>query len=86
MHYMLNENDLRILQEVSDITLGDYEIKGKFISLDNLMNVIEDLLTEVHKKEEELNDLKQEIEDNYEPKKIDYYERYGLSKKDFIEE
>lgn len=84
MHYMLNENDLRILQEVSDITLRDYEIKGKFISLDNLMNVIEDLLTEVHKKEEDISELKNDIENNFEPKKIDPYEDYGLSKKDFI--
>ena len=84
MHYLLDDNDLKTMQEVSDITISDYEIIGKFIPVEKMMSAIEDLLVEVHKKEEELKDLKQEIDDNYEPKKIDYYERYGLSRRDFI--
>lgn len=80
-----------ILKKASDITLVDYEIKwfdaekfDGYIDSEGLLSMVEDLIVEYHHKEEELEDLKQDIEDNYEPRKIDPYEEYGVSRYDFF--
>lgn len=65
MHYMLNKDELTIMQEVSDITKTDYEITGRVIPVDSLMSAIEELLTEFHHKEDEVLDLQNDIENNY---------------------
>ena len=48
--------------------------------------MIEDLIVEYHRKEEQLEDLKQDLEDNYVPRRIDPYEEYGVSRNDFFQE
>lgn len=73
---------LEIFKEISDLTLGDYEIKGNFISVESLLDMIFDLLNEVHIKEELLEDMEQDIQDNY--KRISISEQVGISDKDFI--
>lgn len=50
---------------------------------DEIVGIIEDLECELHNKEEELEDFKKELEENYERKKVDYYYEYGISEKDF---
>ena len=62
---MLCKSELETMQQVSDITLTDYEITGNFIPVDSLMSAIEELLVELHRKEEEVSDLKNDIENNY---------------------
>lgn len=84
MCYMMDEQEIKMMQEVADITLKDYEVNGKFVPVSNLMNAIYDLLEELHKKEEEVADLQNDIENNFEPKKINPYEEFGVSEKDFI--
>lgn len=80
-----------ILKKASDITLVDYDIKwfdaensDGYIDSDGLLSMIEDLILEYNHKEEELEDLKQDLEDNYVPRRIDPYEEYGVSRKDFF--
>ena len=75
MFYKMDEDDEKIYKRVKEITLTDYEKKGDFIDIENIWSMIEDLICEIDHKEEELNDLKQNIEDNYEPiKKEEQYE------------
>lgn len=74
MCYMMDEKEIKMMQEVSDVTLTDYEVNGRFVPVSKLMIAIEDLLTELHKKEEEVADLQNDIENNYKPIKEDYYE------------
>lgn len=74
MCYMMDEQEIKMMQEVSDVTLTDYEVNGRFVPVSKLMIAIEDLLTELHKKEEEVADLQNDIENNYKPIKEDYYE------------
>ena len=74
MCYMMDEQEIKMMQEVADITLTDYEVKGRFVPVSNLMSAIYDLLEELHKKEEEVADLQNDIENNYKPIKEDYYE------------
>lgn len=87
----IDDSNYLTIKSVSDITLVDYEIKWYdaennegYIEEDSILAMLDDLMTEVHKKEEELEDLKQDLEDNYEPKKIDPYEEYGVSRYDFL--
>lgn len=55
--YKLNENELKIINKASDITVTDYEVKNREISIDNLINIIEDLLDEIEHKEETIEEL-----------------------------
>lgn len=84
MYYSLNEKELKKITEISDITATDYELKNNLILVDNLVAALEDMLYEYKHKEEELEDLKQDIDNNYELKRINLYEEYGISEKDFI--
>ena len=84
--------DKEVYEKISEITGVDYEgMYYKDPDIDYLLvfseavnNMLEDMLVEYNRKVEEINDLKQDIEDNYEPKKIDPYEEYGISRNDFI--
>ena len=56
--YKLNENELKIINKASDITVTDYEVKNREISIDNLINIIEDLLDEIEHREELFEELR----------------------------
>lgn len=83
MYWDLTDEDLEKIKEISEVTGVDYELKGNLVPVDSLIYALKDMLYEYHNKEEELEDLHQDIEDNYEPKKIDPYEEYGVSRHDF---
>ena len=83
MYWELTDEDLEKLEKIADITGVDYELKGNLVPVDSLIYALKDMLYEYHNKEEELEDLHQDIEDNYEPKKIDPYDYYGVSRHDF---
>lgn len=53
-----------LLQKVIEITDVDYT---GTLELKDIENIIKDLITEYHKKEEELEDLKENVKENYEP-------------------
>lgn len=55
--YKLNENELKIINKASDITMTDYEVKNREITIDNLINIIEDLLDEMEHKEDKIIEL-----------------------------
>lgn len=84
MYWKLTNEDLEKLNKIADITGVDYELKNNLVPVDSLIYALKDMLYEYHKKEDELADLKQDLEDNYEPKKIDPYEEYGVSRYDFF--
>lgn len=88
---IVTPDNYETLKKASEITLVDYDIKwydaenfeGQ-IDSDGLLSMIEDLIVEYHRKEEQLEDLKQDLEDNYVPRRIDPYEEYGVSRNDFF--
>lgn len=84
MYWELTDEDLEKLEKIAEVTGVDYELRGKLVPIDSLIYALKDMLYEYHKKEEELDDLKEDIENNYEPKKIDPYEEYGVSRNDFF--
>jgi hypothetical protein len=63
MYLELSDN---LLEKISKISGMDYELKGNFMPSDKVVSLIEDLLCEIESKQEKIDDLEQNIEDNYE--------------------
>ena len=85
----VDESNYDILQRASEITSTNYEIKwfdaeniDGHIDAIELVSIIEDLICEVDRLEEEIEDMKQDIQDNYKP--IPVAEQVGISDRDFI--
>ena len=83
MYYKLDGRDFNLLREIERRTFTDYEILGNFIPVDSFISIIEDLVTEIELLEEKVEDLKEDMEQNYKP--ISVSEQYGISNKDFVE-
>ena len=79
----LQEKEIEKIKRVSKITYTDYEIEGRFIPVENLMAAIEDLLIELDKAEEKLEELERDRDENYKP--ISYAEQVGYRVEDFYE-
>lgn len=56
----------------------------ELVSVEDLLGCIEDLYDENMALKEQLEDLKQDVNDNYELKNTDPYDYYGVSKEDFV--
>lgn len=61
--------DEELYKKISDITNTDYEIEGEYLPVDadSIISIFEDLLAEIERKEDELEELKRDMEDNYKP-------------------
>lgn len=70
-------------KQVKEITNTDYDMKNNLIEVDALKSIIEDLLVEYDNLKEKFDDYKNEVENDYELKKFDPYDFYGVSKEDF---
>lgn len=76
--FMLNEE---LEEKVGEITGVDYT---GMLNIKDIENIIKDLITEYNVLKEQIEDIKQDRDDNYTPKKVDPYEEYGVSIKDFV--
>ncbi len=81
----VDESNFKILDRASKITGTDYDIKwfnaeeiDGYIEEDNLISMIEDLICEVDRLQEELEDTIQDRNDNYKP--IPYEEQIGYNR------
>ena len=59
--------DEKLYDEVSGLTMTDYDKKGDEVNAEALMQMVEDLLVEYHRSEETLQDVLSDMEDNYKP-------------------
>ena len=82
MYYKLDNDEFERIKEIEKITFSDFELVGNFIPVESMMAALEDMLVEYHNKEEELEDLQENIKDNYKP--ISNTEMYGVSDRDFM--
>lgn len=82
MYIEVSNKEMERFKEISDITVTDYEFKGNFVPVVSLLTMIDDLLLELHEKEEQIEGLEQNIKDNY--KQIPVSEQVCVSDKDFI--
>lgn len=82
MYYKMDLDDCELIEKVIEITGIDYELLGDFIPVESLLHAIEDLYCEVESQKEKLEDLENDLKENYRP--IPVSEQYGISDKDFI--
>ena len=83
MYYKLNDDELERMFKLSKITMTDYELIGNFAPVENLMAAIEDLLIELDKAEERIEEIERDRDENYKP--ISYEEEIGYRERDFYE-
>ncbi len=81
-YYLLNEKELKIFKEIEKKTNTSYEIKNNLLPLENVMGIVENLLSEINSLNEKLEDLENDVRENYRP--IPVAEQYGISDEDFI--
>ena len=60
----------------------DHFQEKDFYSWDEILEIIENMESELHSLQEEYDDFKQNVEDNYKP--ISYAEQVGISDRDFL--
>lgn len=66
MYYKyLDDEQLETINKIQERTMHDYELKGNFIPQNSLWLMVEDLLCELDKKEEKLENYKQYVSDNF---------------------
>ena len=74
--------DEEVMKKLQDITNTDYEAEGILLPVENINNIIEDLMYEIDYLQEKINDMEQDLEDNYRP--ISLREQVGISDRDFL--
>ena len=81
-YYLLDEKELKIFKEIEEKKITNYEIENNLLPLENVMGIVEDLLSEINSLGEKLEDLENDVRENYRP--IPVAEQYGISDEDFI--
>ena len=72
---MYLELDKKIIDKIEEITCTDYKRKGDYIHAENIDSMIYDLLCEIDRLNEKIEDMENDIRDNYRP--ISNEEMYG---------
>lgn len=72
IYYKLSDDEKEVIKKVQKRTITEYDIQNDFISVQHIMYMVEDLLNEIDRLEEELEEEIQDRKDNY--KRISYEE------------
>lgn len=76
----LDEYEQKLIKKVQERTITDYEVLGEFVPVDSFISMLEDLLAEVDRLEEEKEDIERDMQDNYRKvsieEQIDYSDRW----------
>lgn len=67
MYYKLSDDEKEIIKKVQQRTITEYDIQNDFINVEHIMYMVEDLLNEIDRLEEEKEEIIQERNDNYRP-------------------
>ena len=67
MYYKLSDDEKEIIKKVQKRTITEYDIQNDFINVEHIMYMLEDLLNEIDRLEEEKEEIIQERDDNYRP-------------------
>lgn len=81
MYRVLDEKDLLLLDRVKKISGQNY-VENNQIEVDKMLDIIQDLVAEVGRVQEELEDLQNDVRDNY--KRIRNNEMYDIDNNMFI--
>lgn len=61
MYYELKENEKTLINKVEEVLLTKYELKGDLVSVDDLLDMIDELTFGYEQLEQENKDLKREL-------------------------
>jgi len=64
-YYYLDQDLKKMIESVSEITFNKYQTFGDFIESEQLLNIIEDLIGEFKGLEQEFEDYKEFVQDNF---------------------
>lgn len=67
MYYKLSDDEKEIIKKVQERTITEYDIQNDFINVEHIMYMVEDLLNEIDRLEEKLEEEIQDKNDNYRP-------------------
>ena len=67
IYYKLSDNEKDIVKRVQQRTITQYDIQFELIEVQNIMYMVEDLLCEIDRLEEEKEEIIQDRNDNYRP-------------------
>ena len=65
MDSFLSDDEKEIVKKVQERTITEYDIQNDFINVEHIMYMVEDLLNEIDRLEEELEEEIQDKNDNY---------------------
>lgn len=65
VYYKLSDDEKEIIKKVQKRTITEYDIQNGFINVEHIMYMVEDLLNEIDRLEEELEEEIQDKNDNY---------------------
>lgn len=71
-YYKLSDDEKEIVKKVQGRTITEYDIQNDFIAVQDMMYMVEDLLNEISRLEEEKEEIIQDRNDNY--KRLSYEE------------
>ena len=66
-YYKLSTEEKNIIKRATSKTITEYDTENDFISVEHLMYMVEDLLNEIERLEEEKEEIIQDRDDNYKP-------------------
>ena len=65
VYYKLSDDEKEIIKKVQKRTITEYDIQNDFINVEHIMYMVEDLLNEIDRREEKLEEEIQDKNDNY---------------------
>lgn len=71
-YYKLSDDEKEIIKKVQGRTITEYDLQNDFIAIQDMMYMVEDLLNEISRLEEEKEEIIQDRNDNY--KRLSYEE------------
>ena len=71
-YYKLSDDEKEIIKRVQGRTITEYDLQNDFIAVQDMMYMVEDLLNEISRLEEEKEEIIQDRNDNY--KRLSYEE------------
>lgn len=71
-YYKLSDDEKEIIKKVQGRTITEYDLQNDFIGVQDIMYMVEDLLNEIDRLEEEKEEIIQDRNDNY--KRLSYEE------------
>lgn len=66
MYYKLSEEEQDAIRKIAQITMTDYEIQADMFPMDSMYSLLLDVICEIDKLEEKIEDLKEEKEQDLE--------------------